>query len=92
MPFGKTGMLTLQKLTPHVLTHGNRMAASREKQSAHRKKAIAAIKSSSVTLVQPDTPMADASKIREKIKVPTKSKARSALIDGEGRSMTMDID
>ncbi|KAL0570643.1 ATPase-activating ribosome biosynthesis protein [Marasmius crinis-equi] len=69
----------------------NRMAASREKQRAHRKKTLEAAKSSSTKLVQPmDTSMAEPSKVKEKIKVPTKS--RSALIQGEGRSMTMDVD
>ena len=63
------------------------MAASREKQKAHRKKTMEAAKSSS--LVKP-MDVADSTKIREKIKVPSKS--RTALIAGEGRSMTMDID
>ena len=65
------------------------MAASRVKLRAHRKKKLE--KSASVKLVEPmamDT--ADEEKVREKIKVPTKS--RSALIAGEGRSMGMDID
>ncbi|KAF5373652.1 hypothetical protein D9758_000607 [Tetrapyrgos nigripes] len=67
----------------------NRMAASREKQRAHRKKALEAAKESSTKLVTPlESP--ESSKVREKIKVPAKS--RSALIQGEGRSMTMDID
>ncbi|TFK76390.1 hypothetical protein BDN72DRAFT_954143 [Pluteus cervinus] len=69
----------------------SRMAVSREKQRAYRKKTLDAIKSSPVKLVEPmvmDT--AESSKIREKIKVPTKSK--SALIPSEGRSMGMDID
>ncbi|GAW01140.1 ribosome biogenesis protein rlp24 [Lentinula edodes] len=64
----------------------NRMAMSREKQRLHRKKAVETIKSST-KLVQP---IAASSKKREKIKVPAKS--RSALVQGEGRSMTMDID
>ncbi|KAJ8082077.1 ATPase-activating ribosome biosynthesis protein [Marasmius tenuissimus] len=69
----------------------NRMVASREKQRAHRKKALEAAKSSSTKLVQPmETSTAESSKIKEKIKVPTKS--RSALVQGEGRSMTMDVD
>ncbi|KAK0459805.1 ribosomal protein L24e-domain-containing protein [Desarmillaria tabescens] len=69
----------------------SRMAASREKQKAHRKKTMEAAKLSSSALVEPvamESP--ESSKIREKIKVPSKS--RSALIQGEGRSMTMDID
>ncbi len=63
------------------------MAASREKQKTHRKKTMEAAKSSS--LVQP-METSEPTKIREKIKVPSKS--RSALIGGEGRSMTMDVD
>ncbi|KAK7693501.1 hypothetical protein QCA50_003069 [Cerrena zonata] len=67
----------------------NRMAASREKLLAHRKKKLA--KSTSVKLVEPMAmESADQEKVREKIKVPAKS--RSALISGEGRSMGMDID
>ncbi|KAJ3725874.1 ribosomal protein L24e-domain-containing protein [Lentinula raphanica] len=66
----------------------NRMAMSREKQRAHRKKAIEAAKASSSKLVQPMT--TEPSQKREKIKVPVK--ARSALVQGEGRSMTMDVD
>ncbi|KAK0503337.1 ribosomal protein L24e-domain-containing protein [Armillaria luteobubalina] len=69
----------------------NRMLASREKLMAHRKKTKEATKLSSSALVEPmavESP--ESSKIREKIKVPSKS--RSALIQGEGRSMTMDID
>ncbi|KAJ3869960.1 ribosomal protein L24e-domain-containing protein [Lentinula novae-zelandiae] len=68
----------------------NRMAMSREKQRLHRKKAVETIKSST-KLVQPIAAGSVASsKKREKIKVPAKS--RSALVHGEGRSMTMDID
>ncbi|KIY72190.1 hypothetical protein CYLTODRAFT_434864 [Cylindrobasidium torrendii FP15055 ss-10] len=65
----------------------HRMASSKEKQKAHRKKRIEAVKSSA--LVQPMA-SPESSKIREKIKVPAKN--RSALISGEGRSMTMDVD
>ena len=64
------------------------MAASREKLRAHRKKKL---EKTSVKLLEPiavDAP--DAGLIREKIKVPAKSK--SALIAGEGRSMGMEID
>ncbi|KAJ7632690.1 ribosomal protein L24e-domain-containing protein [Roridomyces roridus] len=65
-----------------------RMAISRDKHRAHRKKLLEAAKSSAVNkLVQPTT---DSPKTRGKIKVPTK--ARSALVQGEGRSMGMDID
>ncbi|TFY83719.1 hypothetical protein EWM64_g300 [Hericium alpestre] len=65
----------------------NRMVASREKLRTHRKKK--ADMKPSVKLLEP---MASTSeeKVKEKIKVPSKS--RSALIAGEGRSMGMDID
>jgi large subunit ribosomal protein L24e len=66
------------------------MAASREKVLAHRKKLLHA-KADATKLVEPvslESPTTE--KIREKIKVPTKS--RSALVQGEGRSMGMDID
>ncbi|KDR81672.1 hypothetical protein GALMADRAFT_239786 [Galerina marginata CBS 339.88] len=65
----------------------HRMAASREKQRAHRKKAMEAVKSS-VKLLEPIS--TESSTVREKIKVPVK--AKSALIQGEGRSMGMVID
>ncbi|KAK0210827.1 ribosomal protein L24e-domain-containing protein [Desarmillaria ectypa] len=68
----------------------SRMAVSREKQKAHRKKTMEEVKLSSSALIEPvamESP--ESSKIREKIKVPSKS--RSALIQGEGQSMTMDI-
>ncbi|KAF5381078.1 hypothetical protein D9615_004011 [Tricholomella constricta] len=68
----------------------NRMAVSREKQRAHRRKTMEATKTA-VKLHKPmavESPMS--TKVQEKIKVPTKS--RSALIQGEGRSMGMDID
>ncbi|KAL0946600.1 hypothetical protein HGRIS_012799 [Hohenbuehelia grisea] len=64
----------------------NRMAIAREKQRAHRKKAMESAKTSSVKLVEPSSE----SKIKEKIKVSAKS--RSALVQGEGRSMGMEID
>ncbi|KAH8107056.1 ribosomal protein L24e-domain-containing protein [Cristinia sonorae] len=66
----------------------NRMAASREKLLAHRKKKL---QKTSVKLLEPmavDSPGAET--VREKIKVP--AKPRSALIAGEGRSMGMDLD
>jgi len=66
----------------------HRMAAAREKQRAHRKKKL---EKASVTLVEPrsvETP--ETEKVLKKIKVPVK--AKSALIQGEGRSMGMDID
>ncbi|KAF9535286.1 ribosomal protein L24e-domain-containing protein [Crepidotus variabilis] len=65
----------------------HRMAASREKHKAHRKKVLEATKSkSSVKLLEPlaETP------VKEKIKVAVI--AKSALIQGEGRSMGMEID
>ncbi|TCD64535.1 ATPase-activating ribosome biosynthesis protein, partial [Steccherinum ochraceum] len=66
----------------------NRMAASREKLRAHRKKKL---EKTSVKLLEPMAVDSSAAEpIREKIKVPAKS--RSALIAGEGRSMGMDID
>jgi large subunit ribosomal protein L24e len=68
----------------------HRMAASREKLRAHRKKKISA-KTTSVKLVEPLSMEAEEpERIREKIKVSARS--RSALIPGEGRSMGMDID
>ena len=59
------------------------MAASREKKQAHRKKTLEAIKSS-VKLHEPISPAL------EKIKVPVKT--GTALIQGQGRSMDMEID
>ncbi|CAK5277393.1 unnamed protein product [Mycena citricolor] len=64
----------------------NRMSVSREKNRAHRKKALEAAKLSAGKLVQPTM----STEVREKVKVVAKS--RSALIQGEGRSMGMDID
>lgn len=62
-----------------------RMAVAREKLKAHRKRKL---EKTSVKLLQPITP--EAQKIKEKIKVPAKT--RSALVAGEGRSMGMEID
>jgi large subunit ribosomal protein L24e len=62
-----------------------RMAVSREKRRVHRRKVLENLKSSSTQLLQPDQP----TQVREKIKVPA---THTALIKGEGRSMTMDID
>ncbi|KAJ7219340.1 ribosomal protein L24e-domain-containing protein, partial [Mycena pura] len=63
----------------------------REKHRAHRKKALEAAKSSAVKqLLQPTTASPESSKIREKVKV--SSKLQSALVQGEGRSMGMEID
>lgn len=63
------------------------MAASREKQRAHRKKTLEAIKSS-VKLHEPISLESPAA--REKMKVPVKTK--TALIQGQGRSMDMELD
>lgn len=62
-----------------------RMAASRDKERAYRKKALEAVKSS-VRLREPVSTEAS----KEKIKVVIKT--RSALVPGEGRSMGMEID
>lgn len=71
-------------------TYFYRMAVSREKQRAHRRKTMDAAKAS----VKLHEPMAvespETSKVREKIKVSIKP--TSALVQGEGRSMGMDID
>ncbi|KAG6874205.1 hypothetical protein C0995_003751 [Termitomyces sp. Mi166 len=69
----------------------NRMALSRGKQRAHRKKSLETVKAST-KLHEPMVVESTAStaKVQEKIKVSTKS--RSALVPGEGRSMGMDID
>jgi len=66
----------------------SRMAVSRAKQKAHRKKVLDTAKSS-VTLREPVE--APTEPIQEKIKVSVKA-SRSALVPGEGRSMGMDID
>jgi len=67
----------------------HRMAAAREKHLAHRKKKLE--KKTSVTLVEPMvTESQETEKVLQKIKVP--SKAKSALIQGEGRSMGMELD
>jgi len=69
----------------------NRMTLSREKHRAHRKKALEAAKSSAVKqLLQPTTASPEFSKIREKVRV--SSMRQSALVQGEGRSMGMEID
>ncbi|KAF8654215.1 hypothetical protein AX16_003741 [Volvariella volvacea WC 439] len=69
----------------------SRMAASREKHRAHRKKALDAAKASSLKLVEPmAVEAAEPSEIKEKIKLSTSTK--SALIPGDGRSMGMEID
>ncbi|KAF9454551.1 hypothetical protein P691DRAFT_655855 [Macrolepiota fuliginosa MF-IS2] len=66
----------------------NRMAVAKAKQRAHRQKTLEKAKVS----VMLHEPMAinETPKIKEKIKVP--SKTRSALVQGDGRSMGMEID
>ena len=69
-----------------VVSHGcRRMAVAREKLKTHRKRKL---EKTSVKLLQPITP--EAEKVKEKIKIATKT--RSALVAGEGMSMGMDID
>jgi len=62
----------------------HRMAQAREKHKAHRKKVLDAAKLS----VKLHEPLSMESPTREKVLV----KAKSALIQGEGRSMGMEID
>ena len=65
------------------------MAAAREKKRAYRAKKAA--KTPSVRLLEPVAMEATQSeKTLEKIRIPTKNK--SALIQGEGRTMDMDVD
>ena len=66
------------------------MAAAREKQRAHRKKKLEVVKASAKLHEPMVVDTTEASHDREKIKVPIK--AKSALVQGEGRSMGMDID
>jgi len=67
-----------------------RMAISREKHKAHRRK-VQEAKKVSLELVQPTSVESpQATKIREKIKI--SKKGTTALVPGEGRSMGMDID
>jgi len=68
----------------------SRMAVSREKQRAHRKKVLDKARVS-IELHKPLEVEASESRIRDKIMVPAKS-SQSALIKGEGRPMGMDID
>jgi len=66
----------------------NRMATSREKLKAHRKKL-----SESRTSVRLLEPLADASSPeRIKTKIRKLEKPKSALVVGEGRSMAMEVD
>jgi len=68
----------------------HRMVAAREKQLAHRKKKLEK-KKATMDLLQPMSAEApETERVLEKIKVPVKVK--SALIQGEGRSMGMDTD
>ena len=65
------------------------MVAAREKQLAHHKKKLE--KKATMDLLQPMSVEApETERVLEKIKVPLK--AKSALIQGEGRSMGMDTD
>jgi large subunit ribosomal protein L24e len=65
------------------------MAAAREKQRAHRKKKMEG--KTFVSLVEPESVESPETEMAlEKIKVPIN--AKSALIQGGGRSMGMDID
>lgn len=64
------------------------MAAAREKQLAHRRKKLEAVKAS-VKLHEPLV-VDSVEKPREKIRVPAKT--RSVLIQGDGTSMNMVVD
>lgn len=65
------------------------MAVAREKKRAFR--ARKAAKTTSVKLVEPITTEASRTeKALDKIKVPVKNK--TALVQGDGRSMDMDVD
>lgn len=93
MPSGKTRCASVTTLFEMLSYCRYRMAASREKLKASRRKKLEAkeAKATSIRLVEPmavESP--EREKVREKIKVSAKS--RSALIPGEGRSMGMDID
>ena len=65
----------------------SRMATSREKLKAHRKKL-----SESRTSVHLLDPIADMPSERIKPKIRSAEKPRSALLVGEGRSMGMEVD
>jgi large subunit ribosomal protein L24e len=71
-----------------TLIFKSRMTIAREKKVAQRTKKLEAAKSS-LKLVEPERMATEETRIREKIKVP---KTRTALMQGEGRSMGMDID
>jgi large subunit ribosomal protein L24e len=68
----------------------SRMAVSREKHRAHRKKMVESAKTSIKLIELMSLESGETKKVREKIKVSTKT--RSALVQGEGRSMGMEID
>ncbi|KAI6045751.1 ribosomal protein L24e-domain-containing protein [Pisolithus marmoratus] len=65
-----------------------RMAVAREKKRTYRAKKVS--KAASVKLVEPVAVETTRTAGLEKIKVPVRSK--SSLIQGEGRSMQMDVD
>ena len=94
MRSGKTGAFRRLLHTWKTINSGCyrffRMAVAREKQRAHRKKTLEAAKASSTKLVEPVSMEVEEQPIRQKIKV--KTKARSALVQGEGRFMGMDLD
>jgi large subunit ribosomal protein L24e len=89
--FWKSRLVSTSSFCVRLLTHLHlfRMAASRQKKLAHRKKVSEAAKVP-VKLVPPIEVPPEGEKVREKIKVSTK--ARSALVPGTGRSMGMEID
>lgn len=74
---------------PLTLTFAIRMATAKAKQRAHRQKALEKAKAS-VKLHEPMAVEEDALKVKERIKVPSKSK--SSLVQGGGRSMDMEVD
>jgi large subunit ribosomal protein L24e len=65
----------------------DRMIASKDKLRTHRKKAA---EKSAIKLLEPLSLNSPTTKVKEKIKIPVRTK--SALIAGEGRSMDMDMD
>jgi large subunit ribosomal protein L24e len=85
----KTGQSCALVVISTLVLTVRRMAVAREKHRAHRQKkmqtAVPSIKLHEPMAVETAGP----SKIQEKIKVPAK---KSALIQGEGRSMGMDVD
>jgi large subunit ribosomal protein L24e len=65
------------------------MATAKAKQRAHRQKALEKAKTS-VKLHEPVAVEEEALKVAERIRVPSKSK--SSLVQGDGRSMGMEVD